>query len=76
MRQKFAKCMYHDRLALVLNDVTRSSDLVSTTQGEKHELIRGVNRLLNFRGRGLVFSFGRHVCSIDTVAPDGGVRVF
>lgn len=42
---------YHDRLSLVLDDVTRPPDLVAPSEAEEHELIRRVYWLFR-RGRG------------------------
>jgi hypothetical protein len=40
-------CAYHDSLPLVLDDVTRSSDFVSSAQAIESELIGGIDRLVS-----------------------------
>lgn len=53
---------YHDRLALVLNDMTRAADLVAASQTQEHELIRGIDRLFRDRSgiQGRSLPLGRH----------------
>lgn len=50
----------HDRLALVLNDVTRSSNLISTAQAQEHQLIGRINRLFILGRRRVEFPFRSH----------------
>ena len=55
--------MYHDSLALVLDDVTRPSHLVSAAKAEEHELIGWVYRVLLLRCGRVELALGRHGCS-------------
>jgi hypothetical protein len=45
--QEGSRKAYHDRFAFVLNDVARPSNLVPTTEAEKHQLISRIDWLLN-----------------------------
>lgn len=44
---------YHDRLALVLNDMTRPANLVAASQADKLELVGGIYAIVCFRCGGV-----------------------
>jgi hypothetical protein len=50
---------YHDRLALVLYDVARSSNLVAAAQAQEHELVRGIYRVVIVGAQCIVLPFRR-----------------
>lgn len=53
---------HHDRLALVLDDMTRTPDLVTASQAQEHQLVRRIHRLIRARRvHCRRFSFGSHV---------------
>lgn len=60
---------YHDRLALILDDVTGSSHLISPAQAQEHELIRGVYGFLHLWCQCRELPFGSHTVSIIEVVP-------
>ena len=53
---------HHDSLALVLDDVTRAADFVTTAETEEHELIRRVYRVIVLWRHRRCLSLCRHDC--------------
>jgi hypothetical protein len=55
-------CTYHDCLALVLENVAGTANLVATTQAQEHQLISWVYGLDVLGLHRRMLSLGRHVC--------------
>lgn len=51
---------HHDRLALVLDDVTRATDFVTAAKAEKHEFIGGIYGVVVLGRHGRCLSLCRH----------------
>ena len=59
-----SECTYHDGFPLILNDMTRSADFITSTEAEEHELISGIDGLFwSFCRHGSSLSFRCHGCS-------------
>lgn len=59
---KYVLVAHHDRLALILEDVTGAANLVAASQAQEHQLIGWIYRLYIPRLHSRMLPFGSHVC--------------